>query len=93
MKKQEKLLKQKKYLECYAKTIGIWLKPGILYWSRIEDYNLLSEDKEFKYDGVNPCEEEPLPAGGSCLLGSINLSSYVDEGQFDLEQFKKRIFM
>ena len=35
--------------------------------------------------------EEPLPAGGSCLLGSINLSSYVDEGQFDLEQFKKDI--
>lgn len=23
--------------------------------------------------------EEPLPAGGSCLLGSINLSEFVDE--------------
>ena len=66
-------------------------EPGILYWSRIEDYNLLSEDEEFKYDGVNPCAEEPLPAGGSCLLGSINLSSYVDNGKFNTEQFKKDI--
>lgn len=35
--------------------------------------------------------EEPLPAGGSCLLGSINLSSYVDNGQFDIELFRKDI--
>jgi len=26
---------------------------------------------------VHNCAEEPLPAGGSCLLGSINLSEYV----------------
>ena len=32
----------------------------------------------FKYAGVNPCAEEPLPAGGSCLLGAINLSEFVD---------------
>ena len=36
--------------------------------------------------------EEPLPAGGSCLLGSINLSAYVNEnGQFKIEEFKKDI--
>ena len=28
-----------------------YAEPGILYWSRIEDYNILSEDKEFKYGG------------------------------------------
>ena len=57
-----------------------YAEPGILYWDHIEDYNLLSEyikDGNFKYAGVNPCAEEPLPAGGSCLLGAINLSEYV----------------
>ena len=86
-----KVIKAKEVFRILCKNNWNMAEPGILYWSRIEDYNLLSEDKEFKYDGVNPCAEEPLPAGGSCLLGSINLSSYVDEGQFDLEQFKKDI--
>lgn len=52
-------------------------EPGILYWDRISDYNLL-QGTGFKYAGVNPCAEEPLPAGGSCLLGSINLSKFVE---------------
>ena len=86
-----KVIKAKEVFRILCKNNWNMAEPGILYWSRIEDYNLLSEDKEFKYDGVNPCAEEPLPAGGSCLLGSINLSSYVDEGQFDLKQFKKDI--
>ena len=46
-------------------------EPGILFWDNIENYNLLSKDEEFKYAGVNPCAEEPLPNGGSCLLGSL----------------------
>lgn len=68
-----------------------YAEPGILYWDRINDYNILSEDSEFKYDGVNPCAEEPLPAGGSCLLGSFNLSAYVKNGEFDYNEFKNDI--
>ena len=30
-------------------------EPGILYWDRIENWNLMSADENFKYDGVNPC--------------------------------------
>ena len=52
-------------------------EPGILFWDRISNYNLL-QNTGFKYAGVNPCAEEPLPAGGSCLLGSINLSKFVE---------------
>lgn len=68
-------------------------EPGILFWDNIRRYHLLSEDKEFKHDGVNPCAEEPLPAGGSCLLGSMNLSEFVVEpftenAIFDMEKFK-----
>ena len=53
-----------------------WAEPGILYWDRIQNYNLL-DNTDFKYAGVNPCAEEPLPAFGSCLLGSLNLSEFV----------------
>ena len=30
-------------------------EPGILYWDRVENWNLNSEDPDFKYVGVNPC--------------------------------------
>lgn len=29
-----------------------------------------------------------MPAGGSCLLGSTNLASFVKDGKFDFEDFK-----
>lgn len=36
--------------------------------------------------------EEPLPAGGSCLLGSLNLAAFVDEnGTFQLEDFAEAV--
>ena len=66
-------------------------EPGILYWDRIKQYNLLSNDDNFEYAGVNPCAEEPLPAGGSCLLGSLNLSEFVIDGKFDIAEFEKAV--
>ena len=68
-----------------------WAEPGILFWDRIENWNLLSEDPDFHYAGVNPCAEEPLPAGGSCLLGSINLSEFVKNKQFDFNSFESTV--
>lgn len=65
-----------------------YAEPGLLFWDRIKNYNLLSNDPDFEYAGVNPCAEEPLPAGGSCLLGSINLSEFVTGFKtFDFEGF------
>ena len=87
----KKIVKAKEVFRILCENNWDYAEPGILYWSKIEDYNLLSEDKEFSYAGVNPCAEEPLPNGGSCLLGSINLSAYVENGQFNMEQFKKDI--
>lgn len=62
-------------------------EPGILYWDNIEKWNLLADDSEFKFAGVNPCAEEPLPAGGSCLLGAVNLAAFVYNGKFDFDDF------
>lgn len=33
-----------------------WGEPGILFWDRINSYNLMSEDSKFSYAGVNPCK-------------------------------------
>ena len=68
-------------------------EPGILFWDNIENNHLMSADESFKYAGVNPCAEEPLPAGGSCLLGSINLSEFVtspftDKARFNIPSFR-----
>lgn len=67
-------------------------EPGCLFWDRISNYNLLANTKEFEYAGTNPCAEEPLPAGGSCLLGSINLAEFVtDDKQFDYNSLKHTV--
>jgi ribonucleoside-diphosphate reductase, adenosylcobalamin-dependent len=68
-------------------------EPGILFWDRVKDWNLLANNPEFEYAGVNPCAEESLPAGGSCLLGSLNLSEFVVEDHlppyFDYNKFSE----
>lgn len=68
-------------------------EPGALFWDRITGWSLLSNTDTFTYAGVNPCAEEPLPAGGSCLLGSINLSAFVrdpfsEHSYFDFDGLK-----
>ncbi|MEM9396550.1 MAG: adenosylcobalamin-dependent ribonucleoside-diphosphate reductase [Pseudomonadota bacterium] len=43
---------------------------------------------------TNPCGEQPLPPYGSCLLGSVNLTLFVEdpfteEARFDWDKFRK----
>jgi ribonucleoside-diphosphate reductase alpha chain len=89
----KKIVNAREVFLLLAKKNWEMAEPGILYWDRISNYNLL-QNSGFKYAGVNPCAEEPLPAGGSCLLGSINLSEFViapftDEANIDYESLKK----
>ncbi|MCI2062282.1 MAG: adenosylcobalamin-dependent ribonucleoside-diphosphate reductase [Eubacteriaceae bacterium] len=79
-----------------AETNWDYAEPGALFWDRVKSWNLLSNTKSFSYAGVNPCAEEPLPAGGSCLLGSMNLSEFVldpftPNAKFDFEGFKEAV--
>ena len=90
----EKTVNARELFRKIAETNWDYAEPGALFWNRVENWNLLSNTKEFKYAGVNPCAEEPLPAGGSCLLGSINLSQFVEDeftenAEFDFDGFRK----
>lgn len=92
--KIEKLVNARDLFRHIAETNWDYGEPGALFWDRVTSWNLLSNTKEFSYAGVNPCAEEPLPAGGSCLLGSINLSEFVkcpftDNASFDFDSFKQ----
>ena len=89
----EKTVSARELFRRIAETNWDYAEPGALFWDRITGWNLLSNTEEFSYAGVNPCAEEPLPAGGSCLLGSINLSQFVqnpfsDNASFDFEGLK-----
>ena len=86
-----KTVKAKEIFRLLSKNNWSMAEPGILFWDRIEDYNIVSEDPLFHYAGVNPCAEEPLPEGGSCLLGSINLAAYVRNKQFMFDEFANDI--
>ncbi len=90
----EKKVDARELFRKIAETNWDYAEPGALFWDRVESWNLLSNTKEFKYAGVNPCAEEPLPAGGSCLLGSINLSQFVENAfttnaEFDFNGFRE----
>ena len=66
-------------------------EPGLLFWNNIERQNMLNTYDNFEFASVNPCAEEPLPAGGSCLLGSLNLAAFVKDGKFDEEEFAEAV--
>lgn len=88
----EKVVNARNIFKKLCKTNWDFAEPGMLYWDRIRNWNLLSNNEEFEYAGVNPCAEEPLPAGGSCLLGSINLAAFVKEDKtFDFDAFNKTV--
>ena len=83
----------KKICECAWNT-G---EPGVLFWDRIKNYNILSKDETYQLAGTNPCSEIPLPAGGACLLGSLNLSAFVKNefspfACFDYTEFENAIY-
>ena len=87
-----KIVKAKDIFNKLATMNWDFAEPGCLYWDTINNWNLLTNTKEFSYAGTNPCAEEPLPAGGSCLLGSINLSEFVlnpftANAQFNIDGF------
>ena len=65
-------------------------EPGLLFWDTMTDYH--NAEYCSPLVSTNPCAEQPLPDGGCCNLGAVNLERFVDEkGNFMIEEFKETV--
>jgi len=65
-------------------------EPGIIFWDTMREYH--NAEYCSPLISTNPCAEQPLPDGGCCNLGSINLDRFVNEdGKFLEDEFKETI--
>ncbi|SDD99294.1 adenosylcobalamin-dependent ribonucleoside-diphosphate reductase [Aquimonas voraii] len=74
-----------------------YAEPGFILIDRVNEMNNNWWCENIR--ATNPCGEQPLPPYGACLLGSINLTTFVrdpftDKARFDWEEYKEvvRVF-
>jgi ribonucleoside-diphosphate reductase alpha chain len=72
-------------------------EPGFILIDRVNEMNNNWWCESIR--ATNPCGEQPLPPYGACLLGSVNLTTFVREpfterARFDWEEYKEvvRVF-
>ncbi|MBT4707114.1 MAG: adenosylcobalamin-dependent ribonucleoside-diphosphate reductase [Candidatus Marinimicrobia bacterium] len=63
-------------------------EPGLLFWDTMKKYH--NAEYCSPLVSTNPCAEQPLPDGGCCNLGALNLERFVDDsGNFDFDGFRE----
>jgi ribonucleoside-diphosphate reductase alpha chain len=65
-------------------------EPGLLFWDTMKDHH--NAEYCSPLVSTNPCAEQPLPDGGCCNLGAVNLERLVDESSnFKIDEFKETV--
>jgi ribonucleoside-diphosphate reductase alpha chain len=74
-----------------------YAEPGFILIDRVNEMNNNWWCENIR--ATNPCGEQPLPAYGACLLGSVNLTKFVrnpftDKAEFDWDEYREvvRVF-
>lgn len=69
---------------------GMWEngEPGLLFIDKIRERTKYNPEE---IHATNPCGEQALPPNGSCCLGSINLSNFVESGKLNTNRLTKVI--
>ncbi len=87
-----KTIKASKLWNLIMSSTYDFAEPGFILIDQVNDKNNNWFCENIR--ATNPCGEQPLPPYGSCLLGSINLTRFVDnpfteQAEFDWSKFKK----
>ncbi len=61
--------------------------PGMVFLENMNDNNLLYPIFNKPIDVTNPCSEISMYPYDSCILASINLSKFIFDNKFDLEEY------
>lgn len=89
-----KTIKASKLWNLIMSSTYDFAEPGFILIDQVNDKNNNWYCENIR--ATNPCGEQPLPPYGSCLLGSINLTRFVnnpftEQAEFDWDKFKKVI--
>ena len=85
-----KIIKAKSLWEDIISHAHASAEPGLLFWDTMKEYH--NAEYCSPLISTNPCAEQPLPDGGCCNLGAVNLERFVDNnGNFQIDQFKDTV--